>query len=124
MENNYFPIGIDSEIELFQQKLKDLKNGRGSVIAIEGEGGSGKSFLMTEMMKLARKPMRPKPILIVTMTSTRTTAKPMKPTIMVGTKTMTGIMGKTLNPPPPSSRARATGTPVPPSAICSRRSSR
>ncbi|MEZ4725245.1 MAG: DUF2791 family P-loop domain-containing protein [Candidatus Kapaibacterium sp.] len=55
MENNYFPIGIDSEIELFQQKLKDLKNGRGSVIAIEGEGGSGKSFLMTEMMKLARK---------------------------------------------------------------------
>ncbi|MER3329632.1 MAG: DUF2791 family P-loop domain-containing protein [Candidatus Kapaibacterium sp.] len=55
MENNYFPIGIDSEIELFQQKLKDLKNGRGSVIAIEGEGGSGKTFLMTEMMKIARK---------------------------------------------------------------------
>lgn len=55
MEKNYFPIGIDSEIELFQQKLKDLKNGRGCVIAIEGEDGSGKSFLMTEMMKIARK---------------------------------------------------------------------
>ena len=55
MENNYFPIGIDSEIELFQQRLKDLKNGRGCVIAIEGEAGSGKSFLMTEMMKIARK---------------------------------------------------------------------
>lgn len=55
MENNYFPIGIDSEIELFQQKLKDLKNGRGSVIAIEGEGGAGKTFLMMEMMKIARK---------------------------------------------------------------------
>lgn len=55
MEKNYFPIGIDSEIELFQQKLKDLKNGRGCVIAIEGEAGSGKSFLMTEMMKIARK---------------------------------------------------------------------
>lgn len=55
MENNYFPIGIDSEIELFQQRLKDLKNGKGSVIAIEGESGSGKSFLMTELMKIARK---------------------------------------------------------------------
>ncbi len=55
MENNYFPIGIDSEIVLFQQKLKDLKNGKGTVIAIEGEGGAGKSFLMTEMMKIARK---------------------------------------------------------------------
>jgi len=55
MENNYFPIGIDSEIELFQQKLKDLKNGVGSVIAIEGEGGAGKSYMMTELMKIARK---------------------------------------------------------------------
>lgn len=55
METNYFPIGIDSEIELFQQRLKDLKNGKGSVIAIEGESGAGKSFLMTEMMKIARK---------------------------------------------------------------------
>lgn len=55
MENNYIPIGIDSELELFQQKLKDLKNGKGTVIAIEGEGGAGKSFLMTEMMKIARK---------------------------------------------------------------------
>lgn len=55
MDNNYFPIGIDSEIELFQQKLKDLKNGKGCVIAVEGEGGAGKSFLMTEFMKIARK---------------------------------------------------------------------
>lgn len=55
MKNNYFPIGIDKELELFEQKLRDLKNGRGSIIAIEGEGGAGKSLLMNEMMRVARK---------------------------------------------------------------------
>ncbi|TNE36633.1 hypothetical protein EP342_00360 [bacterium] len=55
MKNNYFPIGIDKELELFEQKLRDLKNGRGSIIAIEGEGGTGKSLLMNEMMRVARK---------------------------------------------------------------------
>lgn len=55
MKNNYIPIGIDKELQLFQEKLSLLKAGKGSVIAIEGEGGVGKSFLMVEMMKIARK---------------------------------------------------------------------
>jgi hypothetical protein len=55
MENNYFPIGVDDELQQFQDKLSKLKAGQGSVIALEGEAGTGKSFLMMEMMKLARK---------------------------------------------------------------------
>lgn len=55
MENNYFPIGVDEELQLFQDTLNKLKAGQGSVIALEGEAGTGKSFLMMEMMKLARK---------------------------------------------------------------------
>ena len=55
MENNYFPIGVDEELKLFQDKLNKLKAGQGSVMALEGEAGTGKSFLMMEMMKLARK---------------------------------------------------------------------
>jgi len=55
MDNNYFPIGLDKELKQFQDKLNKLKAGQGAVIGLEGEAGTGKSFLMMEMMKLARK---------------------------------------------------------------------
>ncbi len=55
MDNNYFPIGVDNELKQFQDKLNKLKAGQGAVMALEGEAGTGKSFLMMEMMKLARK---------------------------------------------------------------------
>jgi tetratricopeptide (TPR) repeat protein len=55
MKSNYFATGIETELGLFEEKLHLLKNGKGSILAIEGEEGFGKSFLMYEMMKIARK---------------------------------------------------------------------
>ena len=44
-------VGRDKEFALLKDRLKDLSNGRGSVITVMGEAGLGKSTLIAELKK-------------------------------------------------------------------------
>jgi class 3 adenylate cyclase/tetratricopeptide (TPR) repeat protein len=44
-------VGRESQLALLQEKLEDLKAGRGSVVALLGEAGIGKSTLVAELRK-------------------------------------------------------------------------
>lgn len=45
-------IGRDAELQVARQALGDLRQGRGGILLISGEAGSGKSRLMAEVRKL------------------------------------------------------------------------
>jgi class 3 adenylate cyclase/tetratricopeptide (TPR) repeat protein len=44
-------VGRDSQLALLKDRLKDLDQGRGSVVAVVGEAGLGKSTLIAELKK-------------------------------------------------------------------------
>jgi len=44
-------VGRESQLELLNTKVDDLQNGKGSVVAIVGEAGLGKSTLIAELKK-------------------------------------------------------------------------
>src|SRR5215208_4103337 len=52
-------VGRDAELKLVNEKLEELREGRGSFVAVLGEAGLGKSRLLAEVRSSAREDSRP-----------------------------------------------------------------
>jgi class 3 adenylate cyclase/tetratricopeptide (TPR) repeat protein len=52
-------VGRDAELKLVNEKLEELRDGRGSFVAVLGEAGLGKSRLLAEVRTSARDDSRP-----------------------------------------------------------------
>ena len=52
-------VGRDAELKLVNEKLEELREGRGAFVAVLGEAGLGKSRLLAEVRTSARDDSRP-----------------------------------------------------------------